>query len=71
MPQDMEGVVVKQVDRSSPAARFGFRPGDILLEINGQPMQTTADVVEVAGSEPAFWRIAINRGGKIIKQFFR
>lgn len=71
IPQGMEGVVITDIYRGSPAERFGFRRGDILLEVNGEPMQTTRDVVAAAESEPAFWRIKINRGGQIIRQFFR
>lgn len=32
----VEGVIVSDVKRGSPASRGGFKPGDIILEINGE-----------------------------------
>ena len=71
IPQDVTGAVVTQIYKGSPAQRFGFRPGDILMEVNGAVITTTKDVVAAADSDPALWRIKINRGGQIIRQFFR
>ncbi|MGB8817986.1 MAG: DegQ family serine endoprotease [Rhizobiaceae bacterium] len=71
MPQEAAGIIVKDVYRGSPAQRLGFRPGDILLEINGDAIVSVDDVIAAAESEPALWRFKINRGGQIIRQLFR
>ena len=71
IPADTDGVVILEVYKGSPAQRFGMKAGDILLEINGAVMATVDDVVKAAESEPALWRFKINRGGAIIRQFFR
>lgn len=71
IPQDVQGVVVTDVFRGSPSQRLGMRPGDILVEINGAAISSTKDVVAAAESQAAFWRLKINRGGQIIRQFFR
>lgn len=39
-----EGVVISDVVSSSDAATKGLRPGDVILEVQGQPVQTPADV---------------------------
>ncbi len=71
MPSDAAGVVVKEIYRNSAAMRFGMQPGDIILEINGVEA-TSPKVVADAVSRPAnFWKFKINRGGRIIRQFFR
>jgi serine protease Do len=36
------GLIVVRVDEDSPAAEAGFRPGDILLEIDQKPVKTLA-----------------------------
>src|SRR6185503_1253914 len=41
-----EGVTAIDVAGGSAAERAGVRPGDILLAINGAPVETPADVVE-------------------------
>jgi S1-C subfamily serine protease len=38
------GVVVVNVLPGSPASEAGLRPGDILLRVNGQPVNAAADV---------------------------
>ncbi len=37
-------IKIEQVSHYSPAARAGIKAGDILLEMNGKPVRTTADV---------------------------
>ena len=49
-----------------PAKRF-FRPGDIILEINGNAIDSVETLTAVIKANEGFWRIAINRGGRILK----
>ncbi len=37
LPSGMQGVVVRGLYRNSPAAQAGLKPGDVILEMNGQP----------------------------------
>lgn len=38
-----EGLLVTEVYRNSPAAKAGFEPGDIILEINGEKVNSLRD----------------------------
>jgi len=38
------GVVVTEVDPLSPSADFGFKPGDVILEVGGKTVATPAEV---------------------------
>lgn len=40
-----EGALITDVERVSPAARYGLQPGDVLLEINGAPIKSINDVM--------------------------
>jgi len=66
-----EGVVITDIEGGSTANRIGFMPGDILVAINGRQIGDVADVLEVAASSERSWSFVINRGGRIIRQFFR
>ncbi len=41
-----EGVVAAEVASSGPGAKAGFRPGDVLLAIDGEPVEHPRQVVE-------------------------
>ena len=59
-----QGLVVKGVDPSGPAAEAGVQQGDVLVEVNRQPVRTVAEVqgaLQRSGSRPAL--LLVNRGG--------
>ncbi len=68
---EARGVAVIDVDRASPAARFGFRPRDIVLEVNGVQIDTPEKLREVAGSESRWWRFTVERDGQLMNQVLR
>jgi len=47
MYTETKGVVVANVFPGSPAAEAGLRPGDILLRLNGQPVNAATDVARM------------------------
>ncbi len=61
---DKEGVVVLNVQRGSPASANRIRPGDILLEINEQPIARVADIEEIITQENSRWIFVIERQGR-------
>lgn len=60
-----KGVVVKGVDTRREGARAGLRPGDIVLEINDEPVTTVADLAgKLRGGRQG--RVTIQRGDRRI-----
>jgi hypothetical protein len=57
---------VKSVPENSPAARAGFKPGDEILSLEGQPLLSIADVQWVLQTAPAPATLAarVQRGGE-------
>jgi serine protease Do len=43
---ETSGLVVVQVERNSPAAAVGMRPGDIILEIDQEPMKDLEQFID-------------------------
>ena len=47
--KDAKGVLINEVMPDSPAARAGLKPGDILLEFEGRPMEGPSDLQRAVG----------------------
>ena len=54
VPGDVEGAVVLEVESGSPVAELGIRPGDVIVQAGGQPVESPVDVASaVRESGPA------------------
>jgi serine protease Do len=58
------GVYVLQVRGGSPAARFGFRPGDAVREMNGRKIESVRDLTRALDKPAERWAIALERNGQ-------
>jgi S1-C subfamily serine protease len=65
LPATTQGVAITKLD-GGPARRF-FKRGDILLEVNGVAIENVEALRVVLQSDARLWRIAIDRGGRIMK----
>jgi len=59
-----EGVIITSIQRSGPAFRVGFRPGDIILAINGTEVSKVAQIAAALVAPDNKWAISYSRGGK-------
>ncbi len=68
----ISGVVISQVRTRSPASRR-FRPGDIVLEVNGESIDSTQDLADSIddGLGNREWDISVDRNGRIQKGTIR
>lgn len=68
---NVSGVIVLEVERGSPASRYGIRPRDIVVSINGERIREAEDIVAIIEDDPLFWRLEINRNGRRLRQMIR
>ena len=71
MPPEREGVVVTKIKRGSPAMGVGIRPGDVIIELNGEAVADVSAMAAIVDAQPSYWSFKIDRGGRIIRQYFR
>jgi Do/DeqQ family serine protease len=62
LPLTAAGVVVERAE--GMAARMGFQPGDLLLEVNGRKIETLDEAVAAAAERTGSWDVTIERGGQ-------
>jgi len=48
IPEGAKGVVVTEIDQDSPSAEAGLKPGDVIHEINREPVNTAKDAVDLS-----------------------
>ena len=65
LPAELKGVAMVMIGKG-PGQRF-FKRGDVILEVNGNPIDSVDTLASVLAANEGFWRIAINRGGHILK----
>jgi Do/DeqQ family serine protease len=64
LPGGAQGLVVTNVDSAGPAAQVGIREGDLIEEVNRQPVRSAADLqaaIQRTGARPAL--LLVNRRG--------
>ena len=44
LKQDAKGVLVPEVTKGSAAEKAGLKPGDVIIELNGKPVETTKEL---------------------------
>jgi S1-C subfamily serine protease len=62
-----QGVVIRSVDPDGPAAQAGLRAGDVIQEVNRQPVRSPDDLrstLQRSGNRPPL--LLINRGGQSV-----
>ena len=60
------GVAIVDISDGSVAANLGFKPGDLILSVNGQRISSTQDLERVIKNPKRLWRVTIERGGQQI-----
>lgn len=65
MPGLWEGVMILKVARGGAAHRLGFKPADIIVEVNGYQVEDTEGLANELKREVAHWRIGFSRNGSI------
>jgi S1-C subfamily serine protease len=61
-----QGVVIVNVADGSTAQSIGFQKGDIVVSVNNQKIERSADLDRVTRAGGRQWRVTISRGGQQI-----
>ena len=67
LPATTQGVLVREVDPIGPAAHAGVERGDVIEQVNQQPVRSATDIktaLERSGNRPAL--LLVNRNGENI-----
>ena len=57
LDSEATGVIVLRLKRRSPADRIGLEPGDILVRLNGQEINSVATLKKLLTRDYSAWRI--------------
>ena len=71
LPPSLRGVVITEVPAASIAGRYGFRPGDLIADINGVEIADVEILETILADGARFWRFEIIRDGRRIRQIIR
>lgn len=61
-----DGVVIVQIQDSSPAQQVGLQPGDVVLAINGERITSPGILQEATAQRARLWRFTIDRQGQVV-----
>jgi len=48
LPKDVQSAVIAEIDADSPAGKAGLREGDVIQEVNKQPVKNAKDFVAIS-----------------------
>ena len=66
LPPTTTGVVVKRVNPSSPLADSGLREGDVVQEVNHQPVKNASEFYNAMHKDATNPLLLVNRGGRTL-----
>jgi Do/DeqQ family serine protease len=67
LPFDTRGVLVREIQRNSPADDLGIRTGDLIVSLNGQNLVDAESFASIANARPDRWRVVLQRGGRVLR----
>lgn len=68
-PYDAKGVVIRDVAQGSRSDAVGFRPGDIILNLNGTDIRTRDDFARMTAGNARNWQIVFERNGRVSRAY--
>jgi S1-C subfamily serine protease len=60
-----EGVIIAEIAENSSAAAVGLKKGDVILAVNDQKIDRTADLRAATSNRQAYWKLTVARGGQV------
>ncbi len=60
-----QGAVIVEIEPDSPADRVGFKPGDVVLRLQGKDVTSARELAGLAEKDSRLWRISFNRDGQV------
>ncbi len=69
--RETRGVVVLRVQPNSQAQKYGFRAGDLIMQVNGVDIATVDDLKRATAQPQSVWQVALKRQGRIIAATLR
>jgi serine protease Do len=64
---DEDGVVILSTQRGSPASRFGFAKGDVIVRINAEDVSSVKQLRKIIGKKTEGWHISLKRGTDMVR----
>ncbi len=64
---EADGVVILSVRNGSIAARLGFQPGDVIVEIGNSKIASVTDLDSAVATRQRVWRLSVQRGDKVLQ----
>ncbi|OQU83153.1 putative protease Do-like 14 isoform X2 [Sorghum bicolor] len=65
-PDVRKGVLVPMVTPASPAEQAGFRPGDVVVEFGGKPVESIKEIIDIMGDKVGVpFKVLVKRASNV------
>ncbi|XP_025791307.1 putative protease Do-like 14 isoform X2 [Panicum hallii] len=65
-PDVRKGVLVPMVTPGSPAEQAGFRPGDVVVEFGGRPVESIKEIIDIMGDKVGVpFKVLVKRANNV------
>ncbi|OEL26117.1 putative protease Do-like 14 [Dichanthelium oligosanthes] len=65
-PDVRKGVLVPMVTPGSPAEKAGFRPGDVVVEFGGKPVESIKEIIDIMGDKVGVpFKVLVERANNV------